>query len=67
MTGPEYLATIARLGISGPKAAELFGYTRQIHYSTWQKVGPPFAVAAWLRYMVEKGITPEKIRALGSN
>ena len=65
MTGPEYLATIKRLGLKGSEAAELFGYTRQIHYSTWQKAGPPFAVAAWLRYMAESGIAPEKIKALG--
>ena len=64
MTGPEYLATIARLGITGPKAAVLFGYTRQIHYSTWSKDGPPLAVAAWLRYMDQSGFTPAQFQAL---
>ena len=61
MTGPEYLAIIARLGLKGPEAASLFGYTRQIHYSKWSKSGPPQAVAMWLRFMLKTGFTAEQI------
>jgi len=66
MTGVEYLAIIERLGISGPAAAKLFGYGRQIHYSTWKKIGPPLSVAMCLRIMEKHGHTPEQFKAFAS-
>ena len=61
MNGAEYRATIDRLGLSGPQVAELFDYTRQIHYSTWSKGGPPQSVAMWLRFMLATGFTAQQL------
>ena len=66
MTGPEYLTTIQRLGMSGAQTAELFGYTRQIHYSTWIKKGPPQSVAMLLRLMARLGYTPAQMAELST-
>ena len=66
MTPAEYTAVIARLGMTGAQAAELFGYTRQIHYSQWTKKGPPESVAWLLRIMDRLGYTPDELKRLAS-
>lgn len=65
MTGAEYIAILARLGLSDARAARFLGVNRATVWR-WRASGPPLAVAKLLRVMAERRrrLTPGRVDAL---